>query len=329
MNRTVDPLLAAWRNLSARPMTSDDGAALWGALTARVQPGSPPLDANASAALRDVASRLAWPAATLHDPAALAAFEPLGVVPLVELCLAGRLRGHPDAIDALRGPGLGVVGWLNLASNKLGPGVVEGVVARPWWSSLRGLELKSNWLGADGARALAAAPPGALRRLSLDDNGLGDDGARALSGAAVLRALTTLAMNLDEVSDEGVSALCDGEALPGLLALDLGGNAITSAGATALARSPRWPSLSSLMLGGNPLGDEGAASLARGFARGAVRELWLDGCQIGDEGATALAEAPWIRAIERLVLRFNPLSPRGIAALRGSLDSPDALVVDA
>lgn len=318
--------LAVLRTLTSREPSGDDGAALWTALVALARDGLP-LDADDLAALRAHAARLVWPLATVTDPATLAPFEPLGAIPLIDLELVGKLRDRPEGIDALRGPGLGVVSRLSLSSNKLGPEAVELVAARPWWPTLRSLELDSNWLGVAGGEALADAPPAALRNLGLDDNELGDDGVAVLSSAPVLRTLVTLDLNLDAVTDAGVAALCDGERLPHLLALDLGGNEVTAAGAEALARCARWPALESLALGENPLGDDGAAALARGFAGGALRELWLDGCQIGDRGALALAEAPWLPALERLVLSWNPLTPRGVAALRAAPLAPGVLVV--
>ena len=54
-------------------------------------------------------------------------------------------------------------------------------------TQLRSLDLTSNSIGADGARALSALVN--LTQLNLGNNGIGDDGARALSALVNLTQL--------------------------------------------------------------------------------------------------------------------------------------------
>ena len=63
------------------------------------------------------------------------------------------------------------------------------------WFGLRSLDLGNNFIGAEGAAALAASPYfSGLTRLELDSNGIGAEGVRALAASPHLANLTTLGL---------------------------------------------------------------------------------------------------------------------------------------
>ena len=69
------------------------------------------------------------------------------------------------------------------------------------------LDLGANWIGSEGARALAASSLARLERLKLDQNEIGDEGARALVTSAALARLVSLDLEDNGVSDEAQAEL--------------------------------------------------------------------------------------------------------------------------
>jgi len=132
--------------------------------------------------------------------------------------------------------GLGVAGALHLADLLRDPAAAAAL------EDLEDLELGSNEVGEEGARALAAALPRcpALRKLHLSYNRLGEGGARALAEAL--------------------------PQCPALEQLELNNNGLGEGAARALAEAlPRCPALRELGLSSNGVGEE---------AKAAVRAAW-------------------------------------------------------
>jgi Ran GTPase-activating protein (RanGAP) involved in mRNA processing and transport len=110
-------------------------------------------------------------------------------------------------------------------------------------SSLTSLDLASDEIGANGARALAAAlrVNSTLSSLNLRSNDIEDDGARALAAALQDNSsLTSLNLGSNDIADDGGRALAAAlQVNSSLTSLDLEENAIGDDGAQALATALR------------------------------------------------------------------------------------------
>lgn len=119
---------------------------------------------------------------------------------------------------------------------------------------LKGLQLKYNDLGPDGARALFARPDdwSALRVLDLSANEIGDRGVEAIVGAALteLRWLY-LASNApqEQLSANGARALASARTLARLETLNVHGHPVGAEGVAALVESPCLRALTGLNVG--------------------------------------------------------------------------------
>jgi Ran GTPase-activating protein (RanGAP) involved in mRNA processing and transport len=149
-----------------------------------------------------------------------------------------------------------------------------------------------------------------LTSLNLGSNAIEAEGARALAAALNTSALTSLHLSGCSINDEGAQALAEVLADGGaaLTTLDLGHNAIGREGAEALAKALMANDvLTSLLLRGNWLRDAGARALAQAF--GALTSLDLGSNAINDEGAIALIEAHKKNsALTSLLLKGNSVT---------------------
>jgi hypothetical protein len=147
---------------------------------------------------------------------------------------------------------------------------------------LTSLDLTSNHIGADGAKAIAASLP-RLTSLNLGFNIVSDEGAMAI--AASLPDLTSLDLTSNHIGADGAKAIA--ASLPGLTSLILWDNNIGNEGAMTIAAA--LPALTSLDLWNNNIGDEGAMAIASSLP--GLTSLDLSGNDIGVEGAKALLDA--------------------------------------
>ena len=180
-------------------------------------------------------------------------------------------------------------------------GTASGPTEPAPWLALTGLtslDLGSNSIGADGARALAALT--GLTSLALGSNSIGADGARAL---AALTGLTRLYLGSNNIGDDGARALA---ALTGLTSLDLHNNGIGADGARALAA---LTGLTSLDLRNNGIGADGARALT---ALTGLTSLDLSSNDIGADGARALTVLTGLTCLD---LSFNGIGADGASAL--------------
>ena len=159
---------------------------------------------------------------------------------------------------------------LYLGCNKIGPAgaaPLAAALSTPT-SSVTGLWLKRNPLGADGARHLAdmLKTNVTLRTLDLVNTRLGADGLAALTDALTRHNRT-------------------------IERLYLGGNFFTPSEAPLLADLIRqMPRLKALLLNAGFLGDDGAAGLASALPDCQLEELGLASNGIGPDGAACLLE---------------------------------------
>jgi hypothetical protein len=77
-----------------------------------------------------------------------------------------------------------------------------------------------------------------------------------------------------------------------------------------------FPRLNALDLSDRRLGDDVARVLVRRPAAAALRTLRLRGCGLTDVGAYRLADAEFDWPLAELDVKYNPLSARGLGALR-------------
>ncbi len=175
-------------------------------------------------------------------------------------------------------------------------------------TGLTSLDLWSNNIGADGARAIAASLTG-LTSLNLGDSNIGADGARAV--AESLTGLTSLNLSGNNIGADGARAIA--ASLTGLTSLNLSGNNIGDDGARAVAAS--LIGLTSLNLGGNNIGDDGARAIAESLIGLTSLDLWSN--NIGADGARAIAES--LIGLTSLALWSNNIGDDGVRAIAESL----------
>ncbi len=191
---------------------------------------------------------------------------------VVSLLLGTDGIGNAGAADvaclANKNPALEV---LYLGCNKIGPAGIAPLAASLSApnSSVTGLWLKRNPVGAEGARLLAdmLRTNCTLRTLDLVNTRLGTDGLAALTDALI-------------------------QPHSAVERLYLGGNFFGPAEAPLLAEIVRHaPRLKALLLNVGFLGDTGAALLASALPNSGLEELGLASNDIGPEGAAHLFEA--------------------------------------
>jgi Ran GTPase-activating protein (RanGAP) involved in mRNA processing and transport len=181
-------------------------------------------------------------------------------------------------------------------------------------ATLTTLDLADNFIGDEGARALAPHLPATLAKLNLDGTSIGDEGVKALAPHIPV-ALTTLNLSGNNISVDGAKALAP--YLPNsFTALDLSGNSIGDENVRALA--PYLPrALTTLDLGCNAIGAEGARTLAAHLPPTLTTlRLWYN--SIGTDGVKALvADLP--ATLTTLDLGGNSIGTDGAKALAAHL----------
>ncbi|MBW8309735.1 MAG: SEL1-like repeat protein [Candidatus Paracaedibacteraceae bacterium] len=193
---------------------------------------------------------------------------------------------------------------LNLDSNRIGS---EGAKALANNTTLTSLDLSQNSIRSEGAEALAKNTT--LTSLDLSSNGIGPEGAEAL---AKNTTLTFLDLSFNEIGPEGAKALANNTLLKRLIldgnfiCSDLDRNYIGSAGAEALAKNT---TLTSLDLSRNSIRSDGAKALANNTT---LTSLDLISNGIGPEGAKALANNTTLTSLN---LSCNKIGPEGAEAL--------------
>jgi NAD(P)-dependent dehydrogenase (short-subunit alcohol dehydrogenase family)/Ran GTPase-activating protein (RanGAP) involved in mRNA processing and transport len=225
------------------------------------------------------------------------------------------------------------------------------------------LDLCKQALGAEGARAVAAALRGnrVVKSLLLGDDRLGNAGAAAVAGAVGdTDAITTVFVGCNLIDERGARSLASAvaghaslrglwlkrnplgpggarvvalavERCPTLRALDLVQTGVGESLARLADAIARHPSLRRVYLSGNDLGPDDAPALARMLAPGSpVRALYLSANRLGDEGVMRLVPAlAACRDLAILSLGSNGLSSDAVRRLAEALaDHPSLDVLD-
>ena len=216
---------------------------------------------------------------------------------------------------------------LNLDSNNIGSDGAKALAdCLKHHTNLQALNLDSNNIGSDGAKALADCLKHHtnLQALNLDSNNIGSDGAKAL--ADCLKHHTNLqALNLhsNNIGSDGAKALADClKHHTNLQTLDLDFNKIGSDGAKALADCLKHhTNLQTLDLRSNNIGSDGAKALADCLKHHTnLQTLSLYSNNIGSDGAKALADCLKHHTnLQTLYLSSNNIGSDGAKALADCL----------
>jgi uncharacterized protein (TIGR02996 family) len=189
--------------------------------------------------------------------------------------------------------------------NAVGNAGIDALSKSPFLRELRDLRLRSNSIGAAGARAIGASRTFAnLETLWLDRNDL-FEGVGLLAQGATLTSLRSLRLSNTQGGPFLRREFFNSEIMEKLVSLDLDTNGFDDEGAIALAQSERLRNLLTLFLNSNLVGDEGTLALAESPVCKHLRYLFLNGNRIGDPGARALAESPYLEHIQELKLWEN------------------------
>ena len=188
------------------------------------------------------------------------------------------------------------------------------------------LDLGSNGIGTDGAKALADSLMHCtnLHTLSLNSNTIGTDGAKAIADCLKHHTnLQTLDLSSNKVGSDGAKALADClKHHTNLQTLYLGSNNIGSDGAKALADCLKHhTTLQELRLSFNNIGSDGAKALADCLKHHTnLQTLHLVLNNIGSDGAKALADCLKHHTnLQTLDLSSNNIDSDGAKALADCL----------
>ena len=205
--------------------------------------------------------------------------------------------------------------------------------------TLQQLYLSRNFIGAEGAKAIAQAieknPKISLQQLHLEYNQIGAEGAKAIAQAIKTTPQITL-QQLDlgdnQIGYKGAKAIAQMiEKMPqvSLQHLHLNRNDIGAKGAKAIAQAiERTPQifLQQLDLGRNKIGSEGAKAIAQAIEKApqiTLQQLDLRDNQIGYKGAKAIAQAiektPQI-TLQQLYLGENQIGTEGAKAIAQAIE---------
>jgi uncharacterized protein (TIGR02996 family) len=159
---------------------------------------------------------------------------------------------------------------LAFGANPLDDSVGAALAASPLLAGLAELDAFAvNWTAKAVQRLTASGALGNLTSLELSSNPVGDEGAKALAGCSQLARLRHLGLYGNEeellIDDGGARAIAEARHWTGLESLALDSNAIGDEGALALARSPTLAGLRSLHMEGNPLSPAGKEALRDRF----------------------------------------------------------------
>lgn len=162
------------------------------------------------------------------------------------------------------------------------------------FTQLEELRLFGNFLGQDGAKALAISKglTSKLRALDLSHNGLTDAAVATIACAPNLARLTSLSFAHDGFGPAAVKALMSGTltSLERLTFLCI--RAIKDAGVRALAESPRLERITHLGLTSAGATPEGLLALIHSKHARNLQVLDLSSNQVGQEVARALLDSP-------------------------------------
>jgi uncharacterized protein (TIGR02996 family) len=255
-----------------------------------------------------------------------------------------RLRGCAGRLaEVVRHSALDRVRSLEIGANQLRPPDVEALAASSCLGGLETLDLRLNFLGDEGVRALARCRFDRLRRLQLGLNQMTEAGLQALLESPSFPALAELDLNnhappgspefcqsasgftmyWNPISDEFARLIAGSPLAARLTALELDGalymhgTGVGDEGCQELARSPFLTNLTVLDLSGGSVTAEGVRALTGAANLGRLRRLLCYYDALDDEALTALA-GPGLPSLEVLAMAGGEFTDEGLARLAGS-----------
>lgn len=181
--------------------------------------------------------------------------------------------------------------------------------------------IQGGYEAPDTVRAIFANPD--LCNLDVifwTDAYLRDEGLAALLDGLVAPRLRVLDVQNNQIGNAGARAIADSDKLGALTHLCLFRNDLRDAGIHAVMQSAKLPALQMLSVGyQNALSNRALAeAIAAAPSLGRLRELRVEHSDLDDEDAARIADAPGLRGLGALFLTGNPLSDKGMVALRES-----------
>jgi len=191
---------------------------------------------------------------------------------------------------------------LDLSSNSLraegAKALAPGLAAN---GSLTKTLVGRNGLGDEGTTilcdALRESTVNKVEELDLRSNSIGPDGTKAIAALCAVRgSLTSLTLSYNSLKDEGVGAIC--EAIKSnketkIAVLEIAGNSLSPAGAeSVVAMAAVTGSLTELTLSDNRLKDEGISVICEAIQSNKQTKLAtlnISDCSFGPEGAKSVA----------------------------------------
>ncbi|KAL0242772.1 hypothetical protein GEMRC1_005335 [Eukaryota sp. GEM-RC1] len=193
-------------------------------------------------------------------------------------------------------------------------------------ASVTTVNLVGNYIGAEGARALAEALKvnASVTSIDLEFNSIGAEGARALAEALKVNAsLTIIDLSNNSIGAKGARDLAEALKVNGsVTSVNLWNNSVGDEGARVMADVLKVnTSVTNIDLSYNSIGDEGVKALAEALkVNTSVTSVNLKCNSIGDDGARALAEALKVNpSVTSVNLGYNSIGDDGARALSEAL----------
>jgi Ran GTPase-activating protein (RanGAP) involved in mRNA processing and transport len=207
---------------------------------------------------------------------------------LEQLILDDNAIGSAGGRALAASPNFRALTVLDLGRNDLGPEGGQALAGSANLARVATLKLNDNRLGA-GLRFLAASPHlGSVKVLELQTNEIDAEGAKALAAGTVIKQLETLELSYNAIGDDGLKALAGWAGLARVQKLTLRDNKIGAVGAAVLASSPHVVGLKELDLSNNDLGVAGARALAGSANLRSLTSLWIQTGNLTSEGESLL-----------------------------------------
>jgi uncharacterized protein (TIGR02996 family) len=223
--------------------------------------------------------------------------------------------GIPSKSPALsllaRAPHLNRLTRLHLSGDDFPAPALRALFAAPGLQGLTDLHVGgySGNIGGITAAALAASPLRRLERLELGSNAIGDDEARALARSPAVASLRRLSFASGRLSEGAALALAESTLLGDLEALDLSCTGIGDRGVIALARSPNLSRLRSLSVCRCGMTERGLSALAASPYLGRLEDLDLSLNELPPKALDVLASSTWLGNLRCLGLRRLAIDP--------------------
>jgi uncharacterized protein (TIGR02996 family) len=188
---------------------------------------------------------------------------------------------------------------LNIDRISLTDDEFDRVLAMPHLVHLESLAIHAGLSDSEIFKLVACPHLVHLSSLDLSGNWIGPEGARAIARSRTFCRLHEIRLARNQLTDEAATELANSPDLAELKLLDVSANAITDVGARAIANSTQLTRLRTLDLTGNSVGNEGALAIARSATLGALRHVYLQHNRVGPHALSQVARSCDSRELSR------------------------------